>query len=149
MQLPGTHFKSKLEKLKKNPLKKVLSGSNIKKFLISSQRNAFLIFRETKTQKKIFIFQETELFFIFQKASYISGSNFLSSKDIKNTLKRLLTIRDTELSILNIRNFKVPRKKTLLFFWSFEKQIYTFFIIVFFIRITTINFYVFNKIIFF
>ena len=80
-----------------------LSSSNIKKFLIFSQKKAFLIFREMelpyilgnenpekipyisgngtflyfgkrKPRKNIFIFQETEL-------SYISGSNFPSSKN--------------------------------------------------------------------
>ena len=44
-----------------------LSGSNIKKFFLLSQKKAFLIFRETETTKKLFIFQETEL-------SYISGN---------------------------------------------------------------------------
>ena len=44
-----------------------LSGSNIKKFFLFSQKKAFLIFRETETTKKLFIFQETEL-------SYISGN---------------------------------------------------------------------------
>ena len=37
-----------------------LSSSNIKRFLIFSQKKAFLIFRETDTPKKFFIFQETE-----------------------------------------------------------------------------------------
>ena len=44
-----------------------LSGSNIKKFLIFSQKKAFLIFWETKILKKFVIFQEMEL-------SYISGN---------------------------------------------------------------------------
>ena len=51
-----------------------LSGSNIKKFLIFSQKKIFITFQETElfyisengNQEKIFIFQETEL-------SYISG----------------------------------------------------------------------------
>ena len=64
-----------------------LSGSNIKKFLIFSQKKAFLIFRETETPKKFLIFQEMELsyisrsgnpkkFLIFQEMelSYISGN---------------------------------------------------------------------------
>ena len=41
-----------------------LSSSYLKKFLICSQKKAFLIFRETKTPKKFLIFQETELFYI-------------------------------------------------------------------------------------
>ena len=40
--------------------------SYIKKFLIFSQKKAFLTFRETKTPKKFLIFQETKL-------SYTSG----------------------------------------------------------------------------
>ena len=44
-----------------------LSSSNIKKFLIFSQKKDFLIFRETETPKKFLIFQEREL-------SYISGN---------------------------------------------------------------------------
>ena len=56
-----------------------LSSSNIKKFLIYSRKKVFLLFWETETPKKLFIFQETEL-------SYISGSNFPSSKNEKNPL---------------------------------------------------------------
>ena len=44
-----------------------LSCSNIKKFLIFSQKKAFLIFWETESPKKPFILQET-------KFSYISGN---------------------------------------------------------------------------
>ena len=47
-----------------------------KKCLIFSQKKAFLIFSETEIPKKFFIFQETEL-------SYISGSNFPSTKNEK------------------------------------------------------------------
>ena len=50
-------------------LKMKLSGSNIKKFLIFSQKKAFLIFQKKNTQTKFLLFQETKL-------SYISG-NFL------------------------------------------------------------------------
>ena len=56
-----------------------LSGSNIKKFLIFSQKKAFLIFRITETRKKFLMFQETEL-------SYISENNFLSPKNEKTYL---------------------------------------------------------------
>ena len=38
-----------------------LSDSNIKKFLIFSQKKAFLTFQETETPQKFLIFQETEL----------------------------------------------------------------------------------------
>ena len=52
-----------------------LSGSNIKKFLIFSQKKAFLIFWETKILKKFVIFQETEL-------SYISGNGNRNPKKL-------------------------------------------------------------------
>ena len=55
-----------------------LSSSNIKKFLIFSEKKAFLIFRHTETPKKFIIFQETEL-------SYISGNG--NSKKILIALK--------------------------------------------------------------
>ena len=71
MQLSGAPFKSKPKKLKKihpppppTPLKKKflytgkmeLSNTNIKKFLIFSEKKGFLIFRETETPKKILMF---------------------------------------------------------------------------------------------
>ena len=56
-----------------------LSNSNIKKFLISSQKKAF---QEKETPKKFFILQETEL-------SYISRNG---------KPKKLLISQDTELS---------------------------------------------------
>ena len=70
-------FKTNLEREKRSPLKKVLifscilgngiSSSNIKKFLIFSQKKAFLVFWEMETPKKFVMFQEMEL-------SYISGN---------------------------------------------------------------------------
>ena len=44
-----------------------LSSSNIKKFLIFSQKKAFLLFKETETRKKFVIFREMKL-------SYITGN---------------------------------------------------------------------------
>ena len=41
-----------------------LSDSNIKRFIIFSQNNVFLIFKKMETPKKFFIFQEKELFYI-------------------------------------------------------------------------------------
>ena len=38
-----------------------LSNFNIEKFLIFSQKKAFVVFRETETPKKFFIFRETEV----------------------------------------------------------------------------------------
>ena len=43
-----------------------LSSPNIKKFLIFSQKKAFLMFQERDTPKKFFLSKETEV-------SYISG----------------------------------------------------------------------------
>ena len=78
MELTGALFKPKLEKIKKKnaPKKNLifremeLSGCNVKKFLIFSQKKACLIFRET----------EKELF-------YISG-NFLHFKKLLSELKK-------------------------------------------------------------
>ena len=56
-----------------------LSGSGIKNFLIFLQKKVIFIFWETETPKKFLVFQETELFYI-SGTSYISGSNFPSSK---------------------------------------------------------------------
>ena len=44
-----------------------LFSSNIKKFLIFSQKKAFLLFKETETRKKFVIFREMKL-------SYITGN---------------------------------------------------------------------------
>ena len=67
-----------------------LSSSNIKKFLIYSRKKVFLLFWETETPKKLFIFQETEL----------------SRK--KPTLKKCLIFREMKLSNpkLNFLYFK-------------------------------------------
>ena len=65
---PGTITKNNLPKenfLHSGKMK--LSNSNIKIFLILSQKNAVLIFQETESPQKFLIFQETEL-------SYISGN---------------------------------------------------------------------------
>ena len=64
-----------------------LSGSYIKKALIFSQKKTFLIFRITETLKP-----------------YILGSNFSSSKNKKNTLKKFLTFPKMELSSPKAKN---------------------------------------------
>ena len=51
-----------------------LFNFNIKRFIIFSQNKAFLIFRESETQQKFFVFQETKL-------SYILERNFRSWKN--------------------------------------------------------------------
>ena len=121
MELPAALLSPSLKKIKKSSPKKFLiflgmklssstikkflifretklSGSNIRKFLIFSQKEAFLIFRETETWKKFFIFQETELSYILgnenHKKTYVEGSNFSSSKSKKNPLfKKFLIFR--------------------------------------------------------
>ena len=98
--MPSALLSPSSKKIKKNTPKKFLifqgmelSGSWIKKFVmfqemklcsskrffIFSQKKAFLIFQETETPKKFFIFLETEL-------SYISGSNLPSWKSKKKPL---------------------------------------------------------------
>ena len=72
-----------------------ISSSNIKKFLalilkflIFSQKKAFLIFRETKTPKKFLIFQEAALF-------YTSGNG---------NPKKLLIFQDVTFQARKIKN---------------------------------------------
>ena len=72
-------FQTKLGKIKILFGKMELSNSNIKKFLTLSEEKAVHIFQETGSPKKFLILQKTEL-------SYISGSNFPSSKKRKNPL---------------------------------------------------------------
>ena len=78
-----------------------LSKSNNKKYLIFSQKKAFLIFWQTETTKKFLIFQEMEL-------SYISGSNILCSKNEKKpTLKMFLIFRERERSSPTFKEFLI------------------------------------------
>ena len=70
-----------------------LSSSNIKKFL---QKKAFLIFLETETPKKLFIFQEIELSYILRngnpkKPFSVSGNRTFQAqqkKQKKNKTKK-------------------------------------------------------------
>ena len=108
-----------------------LSNSNIKKFLIFSQKKAFLIFQETENPKKflifsqkkaVLIFPETEtlkifLMFLKTELSYISGNgnpkkllifqevNFQARKNKKNLPQK---------SFLYFRKLK-PKKNFLYF----------------------------------
>ena len=72
-----------------------LYSSNIKKFLIFSQKKAFLIFQKTEPPKKILLFWETE---ILKSVLYFRKYNFPSSKNKKRTLKKILVFREMELS---------------------------------------------------
>ena len=77
-----------------------VSSSSIKKFLIFSQKKSFLTFQETEIPKKnycIFLKESfsyisgngnPKKFLMFQEMqlSYVSGSNFQSSKNKKNPL---------------------------------------------------------------
>ena len=65
-----------------------LFGSNIKKFLIFSQKKDFLIFRETKTSINYLHFRKRN-FFITQQTSYISRSNGPSSKNKKTHSEKM------------------------------------------------------------
>ena len=60
-----------------------------KKFLIFSQKKAFLIFRETETPKKFLIFQETELFYISENGN---PEEILISQEME-ILKNFLYLR--------------------------------------------------------
>ena len=74
-----------------------------------STPQTFLILQETVTPKKFLIFSQKKAVLIFwdtfyfsgkagpKKTSYISGSNFQSSKNKKPTLKKLLIFQEMEL----------------------------------------------------
>ena len=64
-----------------------VSGSNIKKVVIFSQKGAFLIFKETETLKKLFAFQKCEL-------SYILGNG---------NLKKLLLFQEVTFQARKMR----------------------------------------------
>ena len=93
MELPRAHFKPNFENLKKSLLKKVfmfsgnrvifqeieLFSSNIKKFLIFSQKKAFLIFRqmepsyfsENGNPEKILYISGNRTFLYFRKRNFL------------------------------------------------------------------------------
>ena len=82
------------------------SGSNIKKFLTVFQKKVFLIFSK-------------QTFFILNDI-YVSGSNFLISKNKKGTTsKKLLIFRKAEVSSLNIETLRYQTKNKFLFFKNF------------------------------
>ena len=66
MQLPGALFSPSSKNKKDSPQENFLY-SNIKKFLVFSQKKVVLVFQEMEAPKKFPIFQETEL-------SYIPGN---------------------------------------------------------------------------
>ena len=92
-----------------------LSGSNIKKLLIFSQKKAFLIFWEAETPKTFLIFQETE-------RSYVSGNEnskkllrfqevtFRAQKIRNPTLKKSLIFQKMEPSSRKLKNQEGPCK---------------------------------------
>ena len=95
-----------------------LSSPDIKKFLIFSQKKAFLIFRKTVTPQKFLIFQKPELLLYFRKGkpwktSYFSGRNFPSSKKWKNpTLKICLILREMEISSPKLKKLLIFQERT-------------------------------------
>ena len=87
-----------------------LFGFDIKKFLIFFQKKGFLIFQETETSDKIFIFQETELSHISgngnpKKFLIIHEVTFQARKIKKSTLKKFLIFREIELSSPKFKKF--------------------------------------------
>ena len=74
-----------------------VSGSNIKKVVIFSQKGAFLIFKETETLKKLFAFQKCEL-------SYILGNG---------NLKKLLLFQEVTFQARKMR--KTHFEKSFIF----------------------------------
>ena len=90
---------------------KKISGPKIKKFLIFSQKKAFLLFSEVESSKKLLIFQ---------------GRTSKLEKQKKNSLKKFLMFRKRKLFSHKIRNFLIlsslssqifSLKKFLKFSW--------------------------------
>ena len=91
---------------------KKLSGPKIKKFLIFSQKKAFLLFSEVESSKKLLIFQ--------------GRTSKLEKQQKKNSLKKFLMFRERKLFSHKIRNFLIlsslsfqifSLKKFLKFSW--------------------------------
>ena len=107
-------FSSQARKIKKIHPEKI---SNIKTFLIFSQKKAVLIFQETETRKK-FIFSQKKTFLKFQetkilkKIPCISGSSFTCSKS-----KKFLIFRENG-------TFQLQLKKLLIFQKELTKSKY-------------------------
>ena len=88
MKLTSALF-SPSSKNKKNPLREnfLYSGkmkhsiSNIKKFLIFSQKKAVIIFQEIETPKRFFIFFIRKLFFCFKKWKPRTYFFYISEKE--------------------------------------------------------------------
>ena len=111
MELHSKFFMPKFEKQKDPPGenclysgKMELSNSNIKRFLIFSQKKSVLIFQKMENPKrnslhflkrKLFLYfakwKPEKRFLIFQKTklSYISGSNFPSPKNKKTHSEKI------------------------------------------------------------
>ena len=96
-----------------------LSGSNIKKFLIFSQKKSFFIFRETKTLKKLFMSQETGLFYIPGNANPKNELHFKKSNEKKMlkkwkkaTLKKCHIFWEIELSSPKLKKLLIFQEET-------------------------------------
>ena len=101
-----------------------LSSSNIKKFL---QKKAFLIFLETETPTKLFIFQEIELSYILRNGNPQKPFLFqeielskLKKNNNSNKKKKLGKWNFLVLGLKNFlyswRNFQNPKNQNLLYF---------------------------------
>ena len=90
-----------------------LSNSNIRKFLIFFQKKAFLIFRETETLKKFFIFWE-------EKLSYISGNGnpkkFLIFQEKIFRARKMKKSRSEKMSYIPGNKIVSPKYKKLFIF---------------------------------
>ena len=84
-----------------------LSNSNIKKFLIFSQKKAFLIFRETETPKKLFIYKKIKP--LLNCFLYFGKWNFLAL-----SFKKFLYFRKELIGPAN--------KKFLIFLFTFFEK---------------------------
>ena len=76
-------------------------GSNIKKFLIFSEKKAYV--SGNRNLKKNFLYFRKWNFLIFQETETLKNflylaSNFLRSKRKKNPLKKILVLHEVELS---------------------------------------------------
>ena len=117
---PST-FQPRLKKLKNTPQEKFLYFRKQKpqKTGYIFSKNAVLIFLKTGTQRKSLYFRKRKL---PKKSSYISGSNFQSSKNEKISFVpgNVTSLHQTSKnSYISGRKFKVPRLKTFLYFSYF------------------------------
>ena len=104
MELPGVLF-SPSSKNKKKPSRENFLCSNIKKFLIFSQKKAVLIFQGTETPKKFFILSQKKGFLIFWKTEALKKVVYISGNGTFRTRKMEKTCSEKTSYILEKRTF--------------------------------------------